>query len=110
MRRYIRSRIGRTYYFTVATQDRRDILTTDLGRTALRSALCEIRAEPPFRMMAAVLLPDHFHTIWELPPGDSDYSTRWRLIKSRFSRLWAAGGGDEYPKGRSRVVKGEWGI
>ena len=28
-----------------------------------------------------MLLHDHFHCIWRLPPGDSDYSTRLRLIK-----------------------------
>jgi putative transposase len=26
------------------------------------------------------------HCIWRLPEGDSDFSTRWRLIKSHFSR------------------------
>jgi putative transposase len=31
-------------------------------------------------------LPDHLHAVWTLPPGDSDFSTRWRLIKSRFAR------------------------
>ena len=40
----------------------------------------------PFEVDAWVVLPDHMHCIWTLPPGDSDYSTRWRVIKSRFSR------------------------
>ena len=31
------------------------------------------------------MLPDHIHCIWRLPSGDSDYSTRWRLIKGHFS-------------------------
>jgi REP element-mobilizing transposase RayT len=31
-------------------------------------------------------LPDHLHAIWQLPPGDHDFSTRWRLIKTRFAR------------------------
>lgn len=26
------------------------------------------------------------HCVWTLPPGDSDFSLRWRLIKSGFSR------------------------
>jgi putative transposase len=26
------------------------------------------------------------HAIWKLPPGDSDFSTRWRLIKTRFAK------------------------
>jgi REP element-mobilizing transposase RayT len=29
-----------------------------------------------------VLLPDHLHCIWTLPPQDYDYATRWRLIKT----------------------------
>lgn len=36
-----------------------------------------------------VVLPDHLHTIWTLPPDDADYSGRWRAIKSRFSRTLA---------------------
>ena len=35
---------------------------------------------------AIVVLPDHIHCLWTLPPTDADFSTRWRLIKSWFSR------------------------
>jgi putative transposase len=38
----------------------------------------------PFVIDAAVILPEHLHCIWTLPQGDSDYSMRWRLIKSFF--------------------------
>ncbi len=31
-------------------------------------------------------MPDHLHSIWTLPPGDSDFSTRWRLIKTWFTK------------------------
>jgi putative transposase len=37
-----------------------------------------------------VLLPDHLHAVWELPRGDADDSTRWRRIKSLFTRQWLA--------------------
>jgi putative transposase len=37
-------------------------------------------------MEAVVVLPDHLHTVWTLPRDDSDYSSRWRAIKSRFTR------------------------
>ena len=40
----------------------------------------------PFEINAIVILPDHLHTIWTLPKNDADFSTRWRLIKSYFSR------------------------
>jgi putative transposase len=31
-------------------------------------------------------LPDHLHAIRTLPPGDADFASRWRQIKSGFSR------------------------
>ena len=34
-----------------------------------------------------VVLPDHLHAIWKLPYGDCDFSTRWRLIKTRFAKV-----------------------
>ena len=34
---------------------------------------------------AVVILPDHLHAIFTLPPGDSDYPARWRRIKGHFS-------------------------
>lgn len=40
----------------------------------------------PFEIDAIVVLPEHLHCIWTLPEGDADYSTRWRLIKTMFSR------------------------
>jgi putative transposase len=33
-----------------------------------------------------VILPDHIHTIWTLAEDDGDYPTRWRLLKSFFTR------------------------
>lgn len=31
-------------------------------------------------------MPDHRHCIWTLPENDNDFSTRWRLIKTHFSK------------------------
>lgn len=111
MRRYLRSRIGRTFFFTVVTQDRREILTTDLGRRSLRDAIQGVRSERPFAITAMVMLPDHLHTVWELPRGDSDYSTRWRLVKSRFTSLWVGAGGGEAvdsPSRRRNAERAVW--
>ena len=44
------------------------------------------RRERPFAIEAIVVLPDHLHTIMTLPPDDSDFSGRWRRIKSLFTR------------------------
>jgi REP-associated tyrosine transposase len=38
-----------------------------------------------------VVLPEHLHCIWTLPEGDSNYSIRWALIKSAFTRSTALG-------------------
>ena len=87
MTRYRRVLVGGgTYFFTLVTYRRRRFLTDDEPRRWLREAIAATRADHPFDVDAWVLLPDHLHCIWTLPEGDSDYSTRWALIKSRFTR------------------------
>ena len=79
---------GGSYFFTVNLADRRSRLLTDkIG--LLRSALRMVMQRHPFTTEAVVVLPEHLHCIWTLPPGDTDFATRWRLIKTDFSRaLW----------------------
>jgi putative transposase len=92
MPNYRRVRIpGGTYFFTVNLQQRdRSFLVEHVEH--LRRAFRVARAERPFEIVAAVVLPDHLHCVWRLPEGDSDYATRWRHIKSQFSRsLMVAG-------------------
>jgi putative transposase len=52
----------------------------------LRDAVRHVRSKHPFTIHAWVVLPDHLHCVIELPPGDTDFATRWRLIKIRFSQ------------------------
>ena len=73
---------GACYFFTEVTYGRRPWLCLDLARNALRAAIVKVRRHHPFAIEAWVLLPDHLHCLWTLPESDSDYSTRWRLIKS----------------------------
>ena len=76
---------GGCWFFTVNLLDRRQTLLVDqIG--FLRQAVADIRRNHPFTIDAIVILPDHIHTIWSLPSGDSDFSMRWRLIKNRFAR------------------------
>jgi len=77
---------GGTYFFTVVTHQRRKFLCQPANVSVLREAFCYAMAEHPFEIDAMVLLPDHLHCIWTLPAGDGDFSTRWRLIKSYFTR------------------------
>lgn len=74
-----------TYFFTVRLEDRHSRLLTDRV-DILRTAVHACRERWPFVIETAVILPDHLHMIWTLPAGDGDFSKRWRLIKSRFSR------------------------
>ncbi|WP_413167561.1 REP-associated tyrosine transposase [Capilliphycus salinus ALCB114379] len=85
--RYRRAKInGGTYFFTVVTYQRRKILCEPDNIALLREAFRYVMGNHPFTIDAIVILPDHLHSIWTLPENDSDFSTRWRLIKSEFSR------------------------
>src|SRR5436190_4354516 len=86
---------GGTYFFTLVTHARRRFLTTALARVCLREALSDEQQARPFEIVAIVLLPDHLHTIWTLPPNDDKYSLRWAAIKESFTRKYLAAGGRE---------------
>ncbi len=101
---------GGTFFFTLVTAHRRPFLTTLDARSALRSALADTARTRPFTIDAIVLLPDHLHCIWTLPPGDADFSTRWRIVKTTASRRYLASGGREARRSRSRVRHGERGV
>jgi putative transposase len=91
MSEYRRWRIeGGAYFFTCVTYRRRQFLTTATSRRCLREAFRRVRINRPFKIVSIVLLPDHFHTVWELPVGDADYSTRWRQLKTLFTRLYSS--------------------
>jgi putative transposase len=96
---------GGTYFFTVNLVDRRRAVLTKHIRL-LRAAFRSVRPRHPFTVEAAVILPDHLHVVWSLPEGDGDFATRWRLIKSAFSR----GLPRSEPISASRSAKGERGI
>jgi putative transposase len=76
---------GATYFFTVVTHERQDILCLVDNIQLIHGAFNYVNVRHPFVIDAYVILPDHLHTIWTLPVNDADYSTRWRLLKSYFS-------------------------
>ncbi|VFM94998.1 MAG: putative transposase [Candidatus Kentron sp. G] len=104
--RYRRMRFdGAAYFFTVNLADRSSCLLVErIGD--LRVVVGEVRRAHPFEIVAWVVLPDHLHALWRMPEGDTDYPTRWALIKAGFSRT--------IPKVEqivhSRKKKGERGI
>ncbi|MEZ5943859.1 MAG: transposase [Planctomycetaceae bacterium] len=107
MSRYRRNREGQVYFFTVVTHARRPILTSDLGRHCLRTAIRQVQKESPLENVGMVLLPDHLHAICELPQGEQDYSVRWKKIKSTFTMMWRKSGGGTLQRSASRIKRGE---
>jgi len=76
---------GGMYFFTVNLLNRRlDLLVMHVA--ALRAAVRVVKVAHPFEIVAMVVLPEHIHAVWHLPPGDADFPLRWALIKANFSR------------------------
>jgi len=88
---------GATFFFTVATFRRRKILCEPDNVNLLRTAFKLMKTRHPFTIDAFVLLPEHLHCIWTLPPGDNKYSMRWNGIKGHLTRHCA----DAYKTPRS---------
>lgn len=98
---------GAWLFFTVVTYQRQSVFNNEIAWTILRNAIIKTRQTHPFEIFASVLMPNHLHCIWILPPNDDDYPTRWRLIKSRTTHeLISAGWSDNSP-GKSRSRTGE---
>jgi len=76
---------GATFFFTVRLLDRGSTLLTD-HFSAFGEAMRQARIRKPFHVDAWVVLPDHAHAIWTLPPGDHDCAMRWRAVKIAFSK------------------------
>jgi putative transposase len=75
---------GGTFFFTVTLVDRSsNVLVAHIA--ALRDAFRTACRQRPFAVEAIVVLPDHLHAVLTLPPGDADFSGRWRRIKGHFS-------------------------
>jgi putative transposase len=102
MPHYIRAYVpDGSYFFTAALLERRRCLLTE-HVDALRAAFISVQRQRPFRIDAIVVLPDHLHCLWTLPPDDADYSKRWGAIKKHFTQSWLAAGGNEQPLSDSR--------
>ena len=96
---------GGCYFFTVALANRKLHLLID-NIEYLRQAFREVMKAHPFKIDAAVILPEHLHCVLTLPVNDDDYSMRWRQIKSAFSGQLPS----TEQRSLSRIKKGERGI
>jgi len=101
---------GGTYFFTIVTYKRHPFFSDPIARELLREAWKKVQASSPFTNIASVLLYDHFHCLWTLPPGDTDYSLLIKSIKDQFTRQWLAQGGFEVPVSSSQKMRGNRGI
>lgn len=97
---------GGTYFFTVNLWQRQnnDLLIRHID--FLRASVTAVKKTHPFAIHAWVVLPEHLHCVIELPSGDIDFATRWRLIKMNFSKALPP---TEH-RNTSRKQRGERGI
>jgi putative transposase len=98
---------GATFFFTLVTHGRRPLLATTTAIGLLRAGFRRERTHHPFEIDAIVILPDHLHVIWTLPPGDMRFSMRWSAIKGEFTRLYLATGRIPADRSKSRMRRGE---
>ncbi len=76
---------GGTFSFAVILRDRStNHLVTYVDQ--LRASFRRARQKQPFDIIVVVILPDYLHAIFQLPEDDAGYPSRWRSIKSHFSR------------------------
>lgn len=81
---------GGTYFFTIVTYCRRPLFKDPHNIELLREAIAKVKNKQPFQILAAVILPDHIHFLWQLPPDDADYSQRISKLKISFTRAYKA--------------------
>ncbi|MFC3816766.1 transposase [Lysobacter sp. GCM10012299] len=90
MVRYRRNPIaGATYFITATLRDRRDdalIRHVDL----LRASWIRARQRVPHEIIAAVILPDHLHTVIRMQDDRGDYSRLCQEIKKGFTKRLGA--------------------
>ncbi|WP_445251467.1 MULTISPECIES: REP-associated tyrosine transposase [unclassified Microcoleus] len=67
---------GGTFFLTLVTYNRTPLFSDSENVSRLRNAVAAIKSEQPFEILGAVVLPDHIHFLWKLPPNDTAYPKR----------------------------------
>jgi REP element-mobilizing transposase RayT len=100
MPRYVRAKLkGSVFFITVVLADRSSrLLVDEIDR--LRIVYRTVQQRRPFETIAICVLRNHIHAVGALPEQDSDFSSRWSLIKSGFSHGLAP-----LPRSASKVRK-----
>ncbi|MDR9405129.1 MAG: transposase [Halothece sp. Uz-M2-17] len=82
---------GGTFFLTLVTYNRYPYFSSSDHISLLRQAIRTVKQEMPFDILGAVILPDHLHFLWQLPPSDSAYSKRVGRLKVLFTRALTVG-------------------
>jgi putative transposase len=77
---------GGTIFLTLVTYRHTPFFSKAENVARLRAAVAKTIAEQPFEIIAAVVLPEHLHFLWKLPPHDSGYSQWVSQLKVLFTR------------------------
>ena len=101
---------GASFFFTLVAERRAPVFASAVARELLGRVMRECFRRYPIELVAIVLLPEHIHAIWTLPPGDDAYSLRWRRIKREFTRGWLHMGGFEQSRRSSRIAERRRGV
>lgn len=94
---------GGTFFLTLVTWNREPLFSEPDNIAQLRRALAATRRERPFSFVAGVVLPDHLHFLWTLPPEDTDVSSRVGRFKVMFTRALRGPGALPTSVSRSRI-------
>lgn len=78
--------VGGTFFLTLVTYKRQRCFANAENIIKLREAVYTVKQEMPFDIMGAVILPEHIHFLWKLPPDDTAYSKRVGRLKVLFTQ------------------------
>lgn len=94
---------GGAVFITLVTYQRSLLLSNAGNVERLRDAIARLKRERPFEILGAVVLPDHIHFLWQLPPEDTDYSYRVSRMKVLFTwSLYGRGASPSAPSASRR--------
>ncbi|WP_373542042.1 transposase [Chamaesiphon sp.] len=77
---------GSSVFLTLITYQRQQLFSLPENIDRLWQACDLMMTEQPFATGVAVILPEHIHFLWTLPPDDPDYSYRVGRMKVLFTR------------------------
>lgn len=74
------------YFFIVVTYQRRPLFAQQEMVERFWDAARYMGQRRPFTFLVGVILPDHIHVFWQMSEQDADYSNRWKILNTAFSR------------------------